>query len=137
MASQDIAQQVLEAWNMSEDDLYKHLGMASLGTRSFSESVSSMNMLMSTAANTNAAVATKSLGDSLLEKGKEFFEWSWKRIKGIVCTIYTGKTNIGDKDLATYIAGVVAAAGTVTNPLAALIITIAVKKGLDKLCAIS
>lgn len=135
MADQDVAQQVQEAWSMSVEDLYKHLGMASLGARSFSESKSAMNMLMSAAANTDAKLATKSLGDSLLENGEAFFNWLWDDVKGIVCTIYNDKTAIGDaKDLASYIVGVVVAAGTISNPLAVLVITIAVKKGLDKLC---
>jgi hypothetical protein len=132
----DVAQQVQTAWTMSEEDLYKHLGMADLGTRSVTEAVDSMNMLISAAANTDAASATLFLGQSLLENGHRVFELLWGGLKDLVCTIYSEKSSIGDaKDLATYIAAVVVAAGAISNPLAVLVITIAVKKGLDNLCA--
>jgi hypothetical protein len=132
----DVAQQVQTAWTMSEEDLYKHLGMADLGTRSVTEAVDSMNMLMTAAANTDSASATMSLGQSLMEKGQRVFVSLWDGLKEVVCTIYKDKTGIGDaKDLVTYLVAAVVAAGTISNPLAVLVITIAVKKGLDTLCA--
>ncbi len=136
MGDQDVVQQVEQAWVMSDEDLYRHLGMASLGTSNFNESVGSMKMLMSTAANTDADLATKSLGDSFLSAGQVFFAQMWDSLKGVVCSIYNDKINIGDKDLAAYIVGILLAAGTITNALAVLIVTIAVKKGLNNLCAI-
>ena len=136
MANQEVAKQVQQAWDMSDDDLYKQLGMASLGTSNFTESVSSMNMLMSVATNTDAHLATKSLGGSLLSKGKVFFAETWNSIKGLVCTIYNEKILLGDKDLAAYIIAAIVAAGMLTNALAILIITLAVKKGLNTMCAI-
>src|SRR5271157_755485 len=114
MAIPDVAQQVQTAWIMSEEDLFKHLGMADLGTRSVTEAVDSMNMLTTAAANTDAASATLSLGQSLVEKGHRVFESLWDGLKDLACTIYSEKSSIGDaKDLATYIAAVVVAAGTI------------------------
>jgi hypothetical protein len=127
--------QVQEVWNMSEEDLYKHLGMASLGTESVSEAFGSMEMLMSTARNTDAKLASESLGDSLLKRGQRVFVSLWDGLKEVVCTIYKDKTGIGDaKDLVAYLVAAVVAAGTISNPLAVLVITIAFKKGLEKLC---
>jgi hypothetical protein len=135
MADQNVAQQVEQAWVMSDEDLYRHLGMASLGTSSFTESIGSMKMLVATANNTDANLATKSLGDNLLNKGKVFFAQTLDRVKGLICTIYNGNMKVGDKDLAAYIVAAIVAAGTLTNALAVLIVTIAVKQGLTKLCA--
>lgn len=136
MANQEVAQQVQQAWDMSDDDLYKQLGMASLGTSSFTESVGSMNMLMSVATNTDAHLASKSLGDNLLNKGKVFFAQTLNSIKGLMCTIYNEKIMLGDKDLAAYIIAAIVAAGILTNALAIMIVTLAVKNGLAKVCAI-
>jgi len=136
MADQEMAQQVQQAWNMSDDDLYKQLGMASLGTSNFTESIDSMNMLMSVANNTDAHLATKSLGDNLLNKGKVVFTQTWNSIKGLVCTIYNEKILLEGQDLATYIIAAIIAAGKLANALATLIVTLAVKKGLAKMCAI-
>lgn len=134
MISQNVDQQLGTAWEMSEDELYKHLGMASLGTESISESVGSMNMLMSIAENTNARLATESLGKNLLAKGKSLFSWLWDQIKTIVCAAYKDKINIGGKELAKYLLDIIVAAGKLTNAIAILVITIAIKKGLAKLC---
>lgn len=136
MADQELAQQVQQAWNMSADDLYKQLGMASLGTSNFTESIDSMNLLMSVASNTDAHLATKSLGDNLLNKGKVVFTQTWNSIKDLVCTIYNEKILLEGKDLATYIIAAIIAAGRLVNALATLIVTLAVKKGLTKMCAI-
>jgi len=122
-------------WAMSEEDAYRHLGMASLGNTTVAESVHSMRMLTAAAADSNGTEASRALGDGLLEKGKEYFQWLWKGLKEIVCTIYKGKIAIEkDQDLAKYLVDIVVTAGKITLPLAALVISTAVKLGLDKLC---
>ena len=148
MTGQNIEQEVQDAWNMSEEDLYKHLGMVSLGTNSLSESTRSMNMLMSMAANPDAEIATNTLWENLLENGRNYFARAWNALKDIICTIYKGNDKLEGKDLVSYIVGellgmiggAIAAgtllAGIISNPLLILVITIAVKKGLDLLCAI-
>ena len=137
MAGMDAAQQVDAVWDKSEDDLFKYLGMAYLGTVSIDESIDSMNALVSVAGDSNADSAISTLGNNLQVKGQHYFKLLWDDLKGVVCTIYNGKTNIDqEKDLAAYLVDVVIAAGKIANPLAALVITIAVKKGLDKLCAV-
>lgn len=137
MSKIDIVQQIDVIWNMSEDDLYKHLGMASLGTESMSEAVSSMQFLMSTAENTDSAVSKRNLADTLLERGKKTFDVLWNGLKNIVCSIYRGGQPVGDaKDLSAYIIGILIETGKIANPFVALVITIAVKKGLDLLCPV-
>lgn len=135
MSKLDVAQQIDVVWDMSEDDLYKHLGMASLGTESASEAASSMKFLMSTAENSDGAVSKRNLADTLLERGKKAFEVLWNGLKDIVCTIYREGQPVGDaKDLSAYIVGILITTGKIANPLAAIVITIAVKKGLDLMC---
>lgn len=136
MSDQNVVQQVEQAWGMDDEDLYRQLGMASLGTSNFAESVDSMNMLMSVASNTDAHLATKSLGDNLLNKGKVFFAQTLDSVKGIICTIYNDKINVDGKDLVAYIVTAIVTAGILTNALAVLIVTIAVKQGLTILCPI-
>lgn len=137
MANPDLKKQVQLAWDMSENDLYKHLGMASLGTKSITESIDSMKMLISTAANTDAALAAASLDETLLEKGRESFKCLWDGLKDSVCPIYRNGASIGGtKVLVTDIINILVTAGVIANPPLVMAITIAVKLGLDLLCAI-
>jgi hypothetical protein len=135
MANPELIKQVREAWEMSDEELYKRLGLASLGTRSFAESTVSMQLLLSSAGDTNAAHATRVLCDDLLEKGRIYFAWLWNNLKNFVCIIHGDGNAIGEgRDLVAYIAGILIAAGKISNPIAVLVITIAVRKGLDELC---
>lgn len=136
MTNPDLVQQAQEVWDMDEDQLYHFLGMNSLGTKDIAESVDSMNMLMSAAANTDGALAKKILNKHLRIKGEALFKHAWESVKGIVCTIYEEQISIGGKDLVAYLVAVIVAAGALTNALAVVVITIAVKKGLDKLCKV-
>jgi hypothetical protein len=128
------AKQVQPIWAMREDELLRLLGMASLGTESTKEAIGSMKMLMSAAKTENVTSATGILDDGLWKRGRELFDSMWAGFKGIVCTIYRDKVTVEGKELAAYLAAAVAAATGIANPLAALVITIAVKRGLDKLC---
>ncbi|PKM43783.1 MAG: hypothetical protein CVV05_13050 [Gammaproteobacteria bacterium HGW-Gammaproteobacteria-1] len=138
MSTKEAVQQLDAIWDFSEEELYEHLGMASLGTESTFEAVSSMKMLRSMAANVDASVATKSLVTDLVEKGKKFFMALWNAVKDLVCTIYRDGTPVGDsKDLAAYLTALVIASGKLAGPLASIVIAIAVKKGLVTLCEAS
>lgn len=134
MANADVTQQFEAAWSMSEDELYEHLGMASLGTESVSEAVGSFQMLKSMAASTDS-VETAQLFGGLLERGKKYFWKLWEGIKEAVCKAYREGDAIGDKkDLGAYLVGVVIKAGKIVNPLASFVIAVAIKLGLDTLC---
>lgn len=137
MAKAEVAQQIDAIWDMSKEDIYKQLGVASLGTESTIEAANSLKFLKSTAANDDGAVSVQNLEDMLLDHGKKYFDKLWNGVKGIVCTIYHQGKPIGDaKDLAAYIVGLLVTAGKIVNPLAAMVIVVAVKIGLDMMCPV-
>jgi hypothetical protein len=129
-----IKRDVDAAWAMKDDEIFRLLGLAQMGTRNVIEATKSMKFVMAAVANTNAAVATASVSGSLEAEGKSFFEELWEKIKEIICQIYSEKLPIDGKDLVAYLVAAIVAAGAITNALAVLVITIAIKKGLDKMC---
>lgn len=136
-AKQKIKKDIDLVWEMNEEEIYKQLGLASMGTESMVEAVGSMKFIMSTAANTNTVAATKSIEKSLAKKGRNYFDRLWRKVRDIACKIYSEKLPIGDKkDLAAYIVSILASATKIGNPLLVLIVTIAIKKGLDKMCKV-
>lgn len=135
MANTDVTQQFEAAWSMNEDELYEHLGMASLGTESVSEAMGSFQILKSITASTDSAEVAQFFG-GLLERGKKYFWELWDGIKEGVCSAYREGHAIGNKkDLGAYLVGIVIEAGKIVNPLASLVIAAAIKFGLDTLCA--
>lgn len=135
MENADVTQQFEAAWSMNEDELYEHLGMASLGTESVSEAMGSFQMLKSITANTDSVEVAQFFG-GLYERGKNYFWKLWHGIKEGVCKAYReGKTIGNKKDLGAYLVGIVIKAGKIVNPLASLVIAAAIKLGLDTLCA--
>lgn len=137
MATEQIKSEISAAWELDTDALYRHLGMASLGTISMEESKKSMSFVLAHATSMNAAASEDSFLDRLLDKGKALFDWMWSELKGAVCEIYNKKTPIGDaKDLAEYIATGLILAGKTVNPVVTIVVVIAVRKGLDALCPV-
>lgn len=135
MANADVTQQFEAAWSMNEDELYEHLGMASLGTESVSEAAGSFQMLKSMAASTDSVEVAQLFG-SLRERGRKYFWKIWDAIKEVVCKAYReGKAIVDKKDLGAYLVGIVINAGKIVNPLASFVIAAAIKAGLDTLCA--
>lgn len=131
-----IKRDVDAAWSMNDDEIYRLLGLAQMGTRNVAEATKSMKLVMSAAANTNVAEATASVSASLEAEGKNYFEELWENFKEIICQIYSEKLPIAGKDLAAYLVAAIVAAGAITNALAVLVITIAIKRGLDKMCGV-
>ena len=130
-----VSHDVDAVWDMDETSLIELLGVSQMGTEAVADSLESYALLSSVAAETDGIIAKSNLTHSLKAKGQAFFTKLWNSIKEIICHIYTENLPVeGDKDLAKYLVGVIVAAGKLTNALAALIITIAVKKGLDTLC---
>lgn len=129
--------EVESSWNMSEDEIYRHLGMASLGIGSVMESKKSMDMLMASATNTDAMLAAEGLGSDLADKGRKLFLEVWHTIRGGICSAYKDKTGIAEgKDLVKYLVSSIVAATAVSNPFLIFVITILVKKGMDEFCDI-
>jgi len=130
-----VSKDVDAVWDMDEDALTELLGVSQMGTDAVEDSLHSFGMLATVAGESDGVKAKADLSDYLKHKGAAFFKKLWKRVRETVCHIYSeGLPVEGDKDLAKYLAGIVIAAGKLTNALAVLVITIAVKKGLDALC---
>ncbi len=121
-------------WNMDDQEVYRLLGLAQMGTKSVTLAKKSMSSVMSAAANTNAKEAMASISGSLEVGGISYFEELWGNIKGIICQIYNDKLQIEGKDLAAYLVAALVSAVSISSALAVLVITIAVKRGLDKMC---
>jgi hypothetical protein len=124
-------------WEMDDQEVYRLLGLAQMGTNSVTEAKKSMGLIMSVAANTDADDATASVSTSLEKQGKTFLKKVWAEIKGIVCQIYNEKLQIDGKDLAAYLVAAIAAAVSISHALLVLVITLMVKRGLKKMCAIN
>ncbi len=131
-----IKRDVDTAWAMKDDEIYRLLGLAQMGTKNVTEAAKSLNLVMAAAMSTNISKATTSVSGTLEAEGKKYFEQLWKNVRGIICQIYSEKLPVDGKDLVTYLVVAIVAAGAITNALAVLVITIAVKKGLDKLCGV-
>ena len=121
---------------MKDDEIYRLLGLAQMGTQNVAEATKSMKLVMSAAANINVAEATTSVSGSLEADGKNYFEELWDSIKDIICQIYSEKLPVDGKDLVAYLVAAIVAAGAIANALAVLVITIAVRKGLNNMCGI-
>ena len=75
-------------------------------------------------------------GEESLESFKASVTRSWIKARYIICAIYKANPNI---DVNTLITAVLTALGIAVGPLATAVTTLvilAIKKGLDKVCAI-
>lgn len=134
MISKIRREEIEAAWKMDEGEIYRHLGLAQMGTRSVLEARSSLKKVMAAAASERIEASTKSLSLSLEKEGKKTFKDAWKAIKGIVCKVYCMKPKVSGKDLVESLVGVAAAAVSITSAILILVVTLAVKIGLTKLC---
>jgi len=132
-----IKSDVDKVWNMDDNEIYHYLGLAKMGTTNIMESEVSIKKLMSIAANTNADEAKRSLFVNLEELGKKYFKETWNAIKKIVCRIYTDKLQIEGKELVVYLVAAILEVIKIANPLLILIITLAVRQGLNILCEVN
>ncbi len=124
------------AWSMDDEEIYRLIGLVKMGTESVMEAKKSIGFVMSVAGNNDTDVAIALTNSTFLEKGKRHFRELWDGLKKIVCEIYARNLKLEGKDLVTYIVAAIMATVNIANALLVLIITIAVKKGLDKLCAV-
>lgn len=106
-----------------------------MGTEDATEALESYEKLEALVGKEDGIASKSRLIDWLMEKGQALFEKTWAAIKDTVCYIHREGLNIDDnKTLAKYLAAAVVAAGSVTNALAVLVVSIAVKNGLDNMC---
>lgn len=135
MISADVVEQIDEIWNLNEEELYRRLGMASLGTENALEAAGSMQFLIAVAANTDAMAARHFLSENLLTRGQTFFNRLWSSAKEIICTTYHEGHRVGDtKDMAAYLVDILVNAGRIANPLATVVVIIAIRRGLERMC---
>lgn len=100
------SQELEQAWEMSENDLYQCLGVSAMGNDSVAGAVKSLGTLQGFATNSNGHAALLGLNDTLVEKGKAAFQSAWAKLEPIVCKIHNDHTPVGNaKDLASYIMG--------------------------------
>ena len=124
-------------WNLDEVEIYKLLGASGAGTEDSLDAIDSYRSIKSFAANNNGAIAESQLDEWLIEKGKVVYEKTWGAIKSIVCHIHNeGLSIVGDQNLVSYIVSAVMAVVRISSALILLVVTLAVKFGLDKLCPI-
>ena len=116
--------------NASVDDLYSHLGGADAAPQPEAVSASLA------ALHANAKAASPGLLDDLKAKGKALFDKYWPMVQAKVCALYAEDGGSGDKKgWIAKAAGAIAAAFNLTATVAVLVIGIAIKLGLDALCA--
>lgn len=129
------------AWNLSIDEAYQQLGLAEAGNENLEGAIRSMATVRGYALHSYGDVSVRSMSEWFYSKGLEYFKKIWNSIKKIACEIYRKDVEVKDgKDLVKYIAEKVIEAGTalgiaaIGNAVVILVITIAVKQGLDALC---
>jgi hypothetical protein len=123
------------AFDMTDEELIEALGVASLGNVEFGDAITTRAGLISIKAGAPSIFSEPGFWDKLKIAGEAFFLKLWNEVKAIVCYVYRKDLKIEDDlDLIKYLVGLVVALGTISNPLAVLVITIAVKRGLDLLC---
>jgi hypothetical protein len=116
--------------NASVDDLYGHLGGAEAAPQP--EAVSDSL----TALSAKAKTADPSLLQDLASRGKALFDRYWPMVQAKVCGLYAEDGGSHDrKGWIAKAAGAIAAAFNLTATVAVLVIGIAIKLGLDALCA--
>jgi hypothetical protein len=130
MADANVIEQIDAAWGLSEADLCKCL--VTLSTTP--NPVATMKDLVALADTQHPEGFLKI---DWIASSAPYFEAAWKGLRKNVCQIYQAHIPIGDsQDLAKYIAHALLATASVSNPLMAVIVTLAVTRGLDKLCPI-
>jgi hypothetical protein len=67
---------------------------------------------------------------------RKVFEKRWSQIKKVVCKFYSDGTKVDGKDLVTAIVAAIAVALKITAGWVIVVVTIAVKQGLGKMCGI-
>lgn len=129
--------EITRAMALSNEELIETLGVTALGTAGTEEAASSRTILLSVAEEMNPIAARSLLSKSLMERGEALFSKLWEQTKGIVCYIYREGIKVEEEaDLVKYLAGAIIAAGAIANALVVLVVTIAVKRGLDLLCPV-
>ena len=112
----------------SVDDLYGHFGGADAAPQPETVSLSALHA--------NAKAADPSLLQDLKSKGKALFDKYWPMVQAKVCGLYAEDGGSGDrKGWIAKAADAIAAAFNLTAAVAVLVIGIAIKLGLDALCA--
>jgi hypothetical protein len=118
----------------SLNDLYADLAITDAGTAgSLGLDLESLGSIKAVMAAEDASPAN--IASWLISKGKALFNQLWPAAKAVVCQIY-GEDK-GDTDLKGWVARVAAAIVGLLNITAAaaiLVVTIALKLGLDALC---
>ena len=117
------------------DDLYASLALTDAGNAgAMGLSLNSLSSLKSVMSAENAAPG--GIIGWLIQKGRALFNSLWPAAKALVCGIY--KEDSGDSDLKDWVARVAAALVgllNITAAVAILIVTIAMKLGLDAICS--
>ena len=117
------------------DDLFADLALADAGTHGpFGLSLESLS-------DTRGAMSAKSGAtaagmDGLFGLGRRIFNRVWPTVRGVVCALYAENDGDGEaKGWVTTVATAKLAATSVASPVAIIIAVIAMKMGLDQLCA--
>ena len=144
MSENQVSQKVVEQlFALDEDELFKRLGILDAGQgEDLVEAMHSLDRVRSLGQEPFRAAGghDESFSDDVLdwlkEKGMALFNQVWGEAKAIVCKLYRDKATVADnKDLIAYLVPLVVSAVTdAAAPLLLLVVTIAVKRGLDSLC---
>lgn len=110
------------AWELEEDQLYAMLGEET-------------DSVISGELSVQAKVFRPVNLAYLIQRGEQKFWQYWETIKAIVCSIHIDGIKSDGKDLVAIIAAVVIKALGYSAIWIVFVVTIAVKRGLDKLCA--
>lgn len=117
------------------DELFADLALADAGTRGpFGLSLESLTDTRSAMSAKSGATAAGM--DGLFGLGRLIFNRVWPTVRGVVCALYA--ENDGDSEVkgwVTTVATAVLAAASVSSPVAIIVAVIAMKMGLDRLCA--
>ena len=118
---------------LSEDDLYAQLGQALAGS-DFDEPEGWSELA--------GLKATMAPGDllgwlsRLIRRGRDAFERFWPQVQGAVCAVYRAYEDAEGSDWIERAAEAILGVLNISAAAAAIIVKIAIKKGLDALCPV-
>lgn len=116
------------------DELYEGLGVTGLGWDGPQDAMETRIVLLEA----SRKPMSINMVDTLRSRGMSLFEKMWEQVRDFVCYLYRERPKFEGQelDLAQYIAAALIAAGKLANPIVAFVAMIAVRRGLDNLCAL-
>lgn len=135
--NQSLQTEIDSAWKMSDEQIYTYLGISAAGTGNVQPTISDMYSLMSTGKVNNMEEAMSFRWGGFLEIGKSFFNQAWAGMRDQICQLHEQNSEVLDeKSLTSIIVTAIVGAAGITQAIAVLLVTLAVRQGLNMLCSV-